>query len=113
MTYVRFVSLTICLQGLVVLLIATFELLRPFQLEHKFLCIKVFLVLIGLQGIVLTLLLRWDIIRKSPLCVGARRARCGSPWSRALARALSPESCVRCVFCDPPHTPRVPPSNMV
>ena len=66
-TYVRFVSLTVCLQGLVVILIATFELLRPFHLEHKFLCIKLFLLLIGLQGIVLILLLRWDIIRKSPL----------------------------------------------
>merc|ERR1712054_184321 len=41
------------------------------QLEHKFLCIKVFLLLIGLQGIILILLLRWDIIRKSPLYVNA------------------------------------------
>ena len=105
MTYVRFVSLTICLQGLVVLLIATFELLRPFQLEHMFLCIKVFLLLIGLQGIVLTLLLRWDIIRKSPLCVEAR----GAARARAAARPLAARSLSESVPSRAPHLPRNPP----
>ena len=40
-SWTRFVSLMACVQGLMVLLLATYELLREYRIDRKFICLKV------------------------------------------------------------------------